>query len=218
MTKSTLVLGGWSLPPHLLAPLCDAQAQLIDINPLMETLVEGDMLKGEWQQLLREYAATLPPNPELLIGWSTGAMVAWVLAPLLKPQRMVLLAPTPSFCRRDEFRFGTRAKVLQTMRAALHSDTQGTLERFWESCGLPPSLWPPSQPYSVNQLQAGLVFLEHASLLPLSAAPCPLKVVHGSADRIISVEAGKYFAENGRGEFVEQNCEHFFMEPFAAAL
>jgi surfactin synthase thioesterase subunit len=63
-----------------------------------------------------------------------------------------------------------------------------------------------------------LVFLEHASLLPLSAAPCPLKVVHGSADRIISVEAGKYFAENGRGEFVEQNCEHFFMEPFAAAL
>jgi surfactin synthase thioesterase subunit len=185
----------------------------------MEMLVEGDALKGDWQQLLLDHCATsLPQEPELLLGWSTGAMVAWVLAPLLKPRRMVLLAPTPTFCRRDEFRFGTRPKVLQSMRSALSSDRRGTLERFWDSCGLPPSLWPPSLPYTTDQLRAGLVFLEHASLLPLAATPCPLKVFHGSADRIISVEAGKFFAHEARGEFVQQNCEHFVMEPFAAAL
>ena len=208
--KCWTVLGGWAFPPSILSGIFGEKATYIDLNLIMPDLIAGNTLKQDWIEQIRSLVLTEKP-PSLLAGWSTGAIVALALAPHLKIDTLVLLSATPSFCRREGFRFGARPSVVQSMIEALSVSPQAVLQRFYEQCGF--SGTPHAHTYSYQQLVSGLQFLEQVNLLPVQKLDCMVQVFHGREDKIIPVEAGRQVCATLEGVMVEYPGSHlFFLE------
>lgn len=177
-------------------------------------------------------------KPFGIAGWSTGAMLAWAVAEKLKPAAGVFLSATPSFCRRREsgFLFGQRSSVLRSMREQLLTDSEGVVNKFCEQCGIldnrslrsilrqapcsakalrngeqgEPGTDDRTYNLSIDQLIAGLNFLEQTTLLPVKKASFPALFLHGKGDSIIPIDAGRYFCKEVAGTFAEFSGPHAF--------
>jgi len=209
MAEQWLVFGGWALNPAILRPLFPGDATIIDINPLMDSIVTGENLVDDWQdRLIDILTPSLPQRPFSIAGWSTGAIAAAALATRINPAAGVFLSATPSFCRRRDlgFSFGTRDTVLKSMRVRLAADPATVVSEFSSNCGLPKQ-----EPYpAAFSLASGLVFLEKACLLPLAPFSFPALFLHGKSDTIVPFDAGRYFCTHAEGTFVECSGPHAF--------
>ncbi|MFW6220850.1 MAG: alpha/beta fold hydrolase [Fibrobacterota bacterium] len=213
MNTETLVLGGWACPPSILKPLF-GDCRYIDINYYATRLIESGSLMYNWPEKLID--AMDPPCGAIttLVGWSTGAIMALGLAPILHPSRTILLSATRSFCRRDDFRFGMPEKMVRGMIQGLKSDREKTLGQFFRNCGFKPP-YPDTTAYTTQQLSDGLVLLTQISL-PLSDL-ChydePPLLLHGKDDRIIPCKAGEKLGEQLKAPFkCFQGGHAFFLE------
>jgi pimeloyl-ACP methyl ester carboxylesterase len=203
-----LVFGGWALRPDILRAVFGDQAVYVDTNLCMEGLFRDQRLREDWpERLIGAIAPRLPARCNRLAGWSTGAIIAAALSRHVNPERLALLSVTPSFCRREGFKHGTRPSVLQAMRAGLATDTDETLTKFCAQAGLDKSY---AGPYSAEQLSAGLHFLEQASLLPLAPINQAAIVLHGETDAIIPAAAGREFAASTGAAFSQLSGGHGF--------
>jgi pimeloyl-ACP methyl ester carboxylesterase len=217
MAERWVVLGGWSLSPELLRPLFGDDAVMCDTNLLMPELIAGDRLRDDWRsRALRWLRPQLPQPPFGLAGWSTGSMIAWAVAPPLKPTSLAMLSATPSFCATPSFPHGTRPRVLERMRSALPHDPQAVLASFRERCGMDPGDTAPS--YGTTTLTAGLSFLRHANLPPLEPPPFPVRFFHGAEDQIIPPKAGRSFAAMIEAPFSELSGGHAFFAEHGSIL
>jgi len=147
---------------------------------------EGLTLTAQVEEVHRYLTALPSPGPALLIGSSMGALVSLLYAAAHpeRVERLLLVAPA--------FRFvGTR------LAAAAGS----TLET-WESRG-----WLPMSHYALEGIhRVGFQLVEDARRYDFDAlpAPLPLRVIHGTADELIPIDATRRWVARHPGvELVE---------------
>jgi pimeloyl-ACP methyl ester carboxylesterase len=216
--KTHIVFGGWAVDPELIpSPTEDFDddgddcVDYIDVNYIMPKLFDShNKLRSDWPEIvMSECSRELEDGNamESVLGWSAGAMFAYAAARICRPKELALWSATPCFCRKDDFRFGTRPEVLDQMISALHKDREAVLQSFYEKCGLEydPDLVPP---YETDALVCGLEFLKQADLRPLAPLSAKTAFLHGSDDEIVPVSAGKYFCEQVKGDFIEVDGGH----------
>jgi pimeloyl-[acyl-carrier protein] methyl ester esterase len=148
-----------------------------------------------------------------VVGWSLGSLVAmaWARARPQQIVRMVLLAATPCFTRRDSWAYGVNAQVLQAFARDLLASRAGAIRRFvaLQSLGdaharqvaseLRRHL-PASDATSIAALHGGLDILLDADLRnDLAWIPHETLVVHGDCDRLVPPAAGRYLGHAIRG-------------------
>jgi pimeloyl-ACP methyl ester carboxylesterase len=210
MADKWLVFGGWGMDAGLLRPLFGDSSIYVDVNPLMPSLLNGATLRPDWGCIVeREYAREFKATGRIA-GWSTGAIVACSLAKRVRTSKMVLLSATPSFCRREGFRFGWKPGVLVAMRERLAVPHNTVLGDFVAAAGLPPD-YAGRAVYSADTLIAGLVFLEQACLLNIaSTVSCPSFVLHGNRDEIVPHQAGAALARSMGAQFRLVDGGHAF--------
>lgn len=230
----TIAFGGWAVPPEILSGFLASvdcadgadgtnsvdnarNVEYVDVNRAMPGLFDGGGgLRGDWAEIVVERCRLTSENPpDVIAGWSTGAMFAYAVAAIVRPQRVILLSATPCFCRRGDFRFGAAPSVVDKMLAAVESDRGATLRSFYERCGLRPR---PDAAcgYTASELVHGLMFLKQADIRGL-CAPRAIRPVfyHGVDDVIIPIAAARHFRELTGGTLVEADGGHAFFNPHA---
>jgi pimeloyl-ACP methyl ester carboxylesterase len=210
MADKWLVFGGWGMDAELLRPVFGDNGIYVDVNPLMPSLLDGATLRPDWACIVeREYARELKATSQIA-GWSTGAIVACSLARRGRPGKMVLLSATPSFCRREGFKFGWKPGVLVAMRERLAVPHNVVLRDFLAAAGLPPD-HAGRAVCNADTLIAGLLFLEQAILLGISSEViCPCLVLHGNVDGIVPHQAGAALAHAIGAQFRLVDGGHAF--------
>ena len=213
MSGHWLVFGGWSLPPNILSPIFGNNSTYIDVNPLFGELFIEKALRKNWTAIIFDKIRQVVPNqPVNIAGWSTGAFFAYALSAVMKPQRMLLLSASPSFCKRDGFVHGQDIGVIKVMRRQLTRNKISALINFQKQCGLD-EYNPASENYSTEDLASGLRFLEQINLLPLHKPLCPTLLFHGEEDAIIPYQAGEFFArETGAAKTILSGEHTFFLD------
>jgi pimeloyl-ACP methyl ester carboxylesterase len=135
-------------------------------------------------------------RPQILCGWSTGAMVA-LEAAVLQPELvkgLILFAPTARYCRTDEYTCGVDPRELRALSASCKRKPQETLSAFQERCGARPGS--SDDIPSTEILLRGLNYLTETDLRSiLGHIHCPVLIFHGTADNIVPLEAGLFLAE-----------------------
>jgi pimeloyl-ACP methyl ester carboxylesterase len=212
-----ILFGGWGFPPEILEPIFGADARYIDVNKLFPFVVDDGRLRNDWNEIVHKAVMSYLTGDELMLaGWSAGSVIALALSPCIKPKRMMLLSPTPSFCRREGFAFGWKPAALQSMRAQLDADCDAAVRRFCGLCDLGASDVPRINA-STDQMIAGTVFLEHASALPMEKAACPMLILHGRKDRIVPSGAGEWLARECGARYKAMEGGHaFFLDNSAS--
>lgn len=211
----TIVLGGWAIDCTPLKPLFGPDAVYIDINPIMDLLVQSGTLDPMWPEKLADLILPhVKQKPFVLAGWSTGAIMACALAPLIKPAALVAISSTRSFCRKSGFPYGQRSSLLASMRRQLEINKSRVLGEFFANCGFTLEKYPPVDSYSIKTLNNGLCFLEQAVVEPVISGKIQSLFIHGLRDAIIPIAAGKQTCADFEGKFVEVDAPHaFFIKP-----
>lgn len=212
MTNSIVVIGGWAVDPAVLRPIFGNQAVYIDINHLMPSIVKSHGLISNWKQKLKDLLSPHWSTGLALAGWSTGAIAAAAIADQVNISKLILLSATPSFCRRDNFRYGMRPQIVQNMITSINENKEQVLKQFFYQCGLADISLDYSQ-YTIEELTCGLQFLMQADLLPVSPfhdSSCQIHCLHGSEDRIIPSDAGNFLCLQLGGKWHQLSGPHAF--------
>ncbi len=176
------------------------------------------------------------PGPVLLGGWSLGGMVAMELAarPGSPVGKLLLIATTPRFTAAVDWPCGLPAGQVQTMQRNLARRFEATLGEFFRLTFAEGEVGParlreirefavrpgglPDATTSAELL--GLLARQDQREL-LAALHCPALVVHGTADRVTLVGAGRALAAalpQGRlREFAGLGHAPFWSQPEAVA-
>ncbi|HSD36332.1 MAG TPA: alpha/beta fold hydrolase [Rhodocyclaceae bacterium] len=194
-----VLLHGWGLTPAVWTPL---QAEL-DQETLAPQLLPGEGSLDDWAARLLDEV----PAGAILIGWSLGAMLALAMA-ARAPQhisRMVLIAATPSFIKRQDWQHALDADTTTAFRQNFRNSPMRTLDRFiaLQALGdtersqvtavLRASIADANQ--QASALAHGLRLLEQSDLrgaLPPASLRCLL--IHGEQDALMPVAASHWLA------------------------
>lgn len=159
---------------------------------------------------LENWMRLLQLSGTALLGWSLGGQVALQLA-LQYPcrfSRLLLVATTPRFCQAPDWPHGlpeTQLRVLDRNLGRAYEKTMGEFfnlqfidedlpkERYREILrfAVRPTALPEASRARETLTLLGRVDLRSA----LGSLELPIQILHGEADRIIPVEAGRYLAE-----------------------
>ena len=135
-----------------------------------------------------------------LLGWSLGGMIAQELAARFpqRIKRLILLATTPRFIATPDWPHGLSDSAVRALARDFKRAPTPTLVNFWSlqfqgEC-------PPPAPLRVDVEAAtalgGLELLRRIDLRRhLSAITLPTLVLHGSADVIIPIAAGRFLSD-----------------------
>jgi hypothetical protein len=217
MDNRWLVFGGWSLPPVILHPLFGATADYVDVNLILPKLIDSrNILKHSWQSILRTIIMDETGGSFCgIAGWSTGAFCAYALREYFPLCSTLLISAAPSFCTREGFPFGQNPSVIKVMRRQLRRDKTVVLESFRQQCGISAGYPLVQAEYSIETLDAGLLFLEQVSLFPLNTPDLPLNIFHGMDDTVIPVDGAKVFEEAGASMHYYPGNHVFFLDSTA---
>ena len=214
MGKPWLVFGGWAVSPDILRPVFGEESIYVDINEIMPLLSDDDRLIDDWVDIVKNnIAGYLTKEIAGIAGWSTGAIMACGLAQHIHVKRLVLLSATPSFCRRDGFRFGQRSSIVQAMIDKMEDKNNSVVNDFLIQCGLRENKIM-TKVYNEKALVLGLMFLEKVNLIgALKKAEGEVFVVHGRDDKVIPYQAGEALAGMIGADFKICSGSHaFFVE------
>ncbi len=211
MDNKWLVLGGWAINPDILRPILGNKSTYLDVNEYIPDVIDNDSIAKNWADIITEKIFPFFAKDFIgVVGWSMGAIIACAISQRLNAKKMVLVSATPSFCRRDGFKFGQRSQALRSMRDELLKSPDIVLKNFCKRCEFPSDMSVPFTKYLQN-LSAGLFFLEHCNLLDeLKFIKIPALVVHGKDDAIIPLAAGKSVADLINGRFSSFSGGHAF--------
>jgi pimeloyl-ACP methyl ester carboxylesterase len=196
MNDKWIVFGGWGIAPDILRPVFGSKSVYIDINDIMSKLFVNNEISLDWLSIVNDVVKPFCKSSHIRIaGWSTGAIIACAISTVVNTESLVLLSATPSFCRREGFRFGIRASVLSAMRSGLAKSDNSVLKDF-AVLGCIPEEFVLTNRYSVDSLQKGLEFLEQVNLLAgISHHVGKTLLLHGKNDAVIPCGAGEYLAK-----------------------
>lgn len=200
---SCLCLSGWGFT----AEFCQNIAEQLGISSSRSSLVQPvDLFESTSEDVLESVVRSAEQlSPYIMIGWSLGAMIALELLARgrIKPDYLVLLAPTLRFCRvsGQPNTVGVSRGELRTLRSGL-SKNRRAFEGFVEMVFSPQS--PPADDrrgdYSLEALCSSLSWLEQYSLDDFVGADSvkhelwsktPTLILHGEQDGVIPVSASQ---------------------------
>lgn len=169
----------------------------VGMSPDLQLDAIVDQLSGQFSE------------PLAVCGWSLGGQVAlrWAAREPDKVRRLILVASTPCFAERADWRFGMASAVLEKFAAELEQDHAATLRRFIalqlrgsenerELLGmLRERLFSRGEP-DMGALRAGLDILRAADQrAELQAIRQPTMVITGERDRLTPPAASHYMAQ-----------------------
>ncbi|MBE0504658.1 MAG: alpha/beta fold hydrolase [Desulfuromonadales bacterium] len=136
-----------------------------------------------------------------LLGWSLGGMIAQELAARWPQrfERLILLATTPRFVATPDWPHGLTDTAVRALARDFKRAPAPTLANFWslqfQGETLPPS--PLQVDVETATALGGLELLRRSDLRrQLAAITLPTLVLHGSADVIIPIGAGRFLADS----------------------
>lgn len=149
------------------------------------------------------------PHP-VLLGWSLGGMVAQLIAARDSSRLagLVLISSSPCFIAGTDWAHGLPPLQLRALRRDLQRSCPKALGKFFRLMFSPDEL--PAERYrrivrfaagperlpDPASVAAGLKILQQTDLRnQLSAISVPSLVIHGMADRIIPLDAGRFLGE-----------------------
>ncbi len=205
-----LVLNGWGYPPDSLDPLSSrldtpgaTLRSLFDITGMKPRKGEDALRPSPYAWEVHRALADCPDGA-ILIGWSTGAVIALESA-LHWPEavrKLVLLSPTASFCMREGYPHGLEPSQLRDMMAGLvKGSPERVLERFFEQAAEPESVAPEIAAGIIRQaldrgvpaLMSGLRYLLQTDLRDrVAAIQAPTVIIHGTVDAVIPYGAATW--------------------------
>ena len=148
-------------------------------------------------------------EPLMVCGWSLGGQVAlrWAMRFPQQVQRLILVATTPSFVRREGWNHAMSIELLQEFAAALRQNYALTLKRFLALqlrgseqereilAVLLQALFSRGEP-DLNALQDGLAILLECDLRSaLSSIAQPALIIAGELDALAPWQASQYMAQ-----------------------
>jgi pimeloyl-ACP methyl ester carboxylesterase len=212
-----IIISGWAAPEKYLKLLSDDLAGISEVSTVsiheMPSLV-SDGAAGENASGIpvSDYALGLismikESGPCLLVGWSTGGMIALEAALHLsdKVKGLILISTAARFSSDDDYRHGTAPSVVRTMTRGVMREPERTLtdfferahEPFSEDAGLIREEVDAALSIGSEGLLAGLKYLLERDLRALlGSINIPSVVLHGKEDAIIPWQAGKFLSDN----------------------
>ncbi len=147
------------------------------------------------------------PDESIICGWSLGGQIAIELAARhpTRVRKLVLVATTPCFIRREDWPWGTEASTLQLFGANLKRDYRPTMSRFLTLqvhgtsgdagqvlAHLRRSVFERGEP-DKTALEAGLQVLLSSDLRPaIRKIDQPVLLLHGENDVIAHPDAARW--------------------------
>ncbi|MDH4226423.1 MAG: alpha/beta hydrolase [Deltaproteobacteria bacterium] len=142
-------------------------------------------------------------SPAIGIGWSLGAKVLMKAAAdgLINLKALILIAPTPSFVKREGFEFAQSRALTRRMRVDMQKDPAATLKRFYRLNFTPEEMetnaaktfiekYETSGGFDYNGVTNALTALMETDLKDDAAKiNVPTLLIHGSADEVVPLEA-----------------------------
>ncbi len=220
-----VAIGGWAVGPEIMRGILGGEEMvLVDVNEMAPLLVDGSGgLMPDWRRRASEFLHDGCAAREgcVIMGWSTGALVAASVARQIGSSRTVLLSAAGSA---PEEGGAWPRRVLSRMRSRLREDTRKVVGEFASLCrddrdGRVEESWFGDR-YTAGALLAGLDFLEHYRYDPASDRSAgPVIAFHGRGDRVAPVESGRIFGAVVGARFVELEGGHmFFTNPRNAEI
>jgi pimeloyl-[acyl-carrier protein] methyl ester esterase len=204
---SVILLAGWAVAAQQLSPLAGHLAAAFGREPVLFDLhgVPAGLRPAEPSPYARALQAVLAgqPGPALLVGWSTGALIALETA-YHRPDlvgALVLLSGTACFCTRPDQPYGVPPGPLRAMRRALTGpDATRVLRNFFHQTAAP-GHWPENRIATLcteamalgrPALVAGLDYLAQTDGRPwLPVIHQPVLALHGGRDALIPCTAAQ---------------------------
>ena len=231
--RPLVMLHGWAMHGGLFRDLADALAKEAEIWRV-DLPGHGLSRAGHLAQA-EELLDVLLPEDCVLLGWSLGGQIALRLAQALGPRvgALILLSSTPRFVNAPDWMDGVEDAVLEQFGVDLLRDPAATLQRFLAlqvrgAADMHPVLARlraelAARPAArAEALAEGLTRLRESdlrSLVPQVAQPA--LVLHGAADRLTPVAAGRWLAAHlphARLEEIEQAAHAPFLSHTAQTL
>jgi len=146
-------------------------------------------------------------EPIWLSGWSLGAMVALKTAAVISERiaGLMLLAPTPSFCIREDFSSATPPANVRTLSRGLKLTPSIIMSKFLKLAVRPAKLSKTELKHRVKKalefdpdiLQQDLKYLTNTDIREdMAAISTPTLIIHGTEDTLIPPEAGQWLNEH----------------------
>lgn len=159
---------------------------------------------------LAELISSDPRPPDLLCGWSTGALAALSAAARRPaPPRLVCLSGTARFLTGADRAEGMPPAQLRGLRAALRRDIGAALAGFDAMCGCPPDRIYLRPSFSAASLIQGLDYLASADVrAALRDLPPNILWIHGQQDRIIPFAAAQTDARAADRMVIDPDSGH----------
>lgn len=185
---------------------------------------------------LSEWLSFVAPGPLVLGGWSLGGMVALEMAarPLDVVRRLLLIGTTPRFTATTDWCHGLPVGQVLALRRNLKQSFAKTLGTFFDLTFAPGEVneagkshikqfavdtGPGPDPDCTARLLTLLTEQDQRTLL--AAVHCPSLVLHGSADQVTPIGAGRALATALPAgvlcEFAGAGHAPFWTQPQAAA-
>jgi pimeloyl-[acyl-carrier protein] methyl ester esterase len=214
--KTIILVHGWAMHSEVWRDFAEQLARyfqviLVDLpgHGRSEKL-EHFTLKNISQALIKE----IPMEPCCWLGWSLGTKIVLDISRQY-PERvesLVLVAGNPCFTRTESWP-GVDAEFLRIFKRSLENNGNAALQRFLllqlqgteQARLLAKNLKINFSRYKtpdISSLLAGLDILRHADLRPeLASAHCPVSIILGETDHLVSKEAGEKMLE------IQPDCE-----------
>jgi len=166
---------------------------------------EGGEIPGNFMAARDRLLQELPESCHLG-GWSLGGILAMACA-IAAPERILslfLLATTPSFISREGWSIGRSPAELQAFMRTIKQEGEAVLPRFIGSfcrgdivANTAEYVISNASPVPQAALDAGLLWLYEADLRhDVEKITCPVTLVHGENDPLISPDSSRWLADN----------------------
>lgn len=211
MKRELVLLHGWGVDSRIWHPLLPALETTFNVTPLDLPGYGSSRTQrfGETLEKLADSVFDRAPVSATWCGWSLGGMVA-IIAAIRQPKRIEqlnLVSTTPRFMMGPTWPNGTGEQAMDQLAEQFATDLRAGLLRF-----LVMALHPLNDARRLarmicdgqvetnvtdgNVLNDGLAILRNADLRnELAQLTCPVHLLTGRTDKIISPEASRYLAE-----------------------
>ncbi len=202
-------ISGWSHPAAAMEPLAHELADVFEGRcfGLHEPPLGGAASPAD---ALTRLMLGAERTPELVCGWSTGALAAVEAAARVpRPPRLALISGTARFFAGADRPVGMPAAQLRALRAGIRRDAGAALAGFDGACGCASNVSGARWIAASESLLRGLDYLAAADARnALRGLSSRILWIHGGEDRIIPVETARADARPGDRVVIEAGAGH----------
>ncbi len=193
MNQRVLIINGFAVDESVWIPLKDTfrKAQIECFIHSHERAYTKEKLIEDTYDFINDFKS----EQFILLTWSLGTLLTLELSSRLNHLNydLVIINGTCDFCNKT---FGLAHAIVSNMVLSLELDLNKTMYAFIKKCSRTMNYT--GKFHDLEVLKVALSYLKSTSLLDISVLNKSL-IIHGSRDRICSLEAGKYLNKRIKG-------------------